>query len=314
LNNYQVKQIIRHDGPNTHIIKNTTPTIGGLVIVISVVISTMLWAKLNNKFIIWFLIGTLYFGGLGFYDDYLKFKRKNSKGLVAKQKILLQIAFAIALSCYLFFFPVNKYFATLVMIPFVKNSFVQLYFLYYILIIVIIVGSSNAVNLTDGLDGLAIGNVIIVACTFAIITYFSDICNITKFLHIIYIEQCQEMSIYLLSIVGAGLGFLWYNAYPAEIFMGDTGSLVLGGVLGMTSVFLKQEFLLIIVGGVFVIESISVILQVVFYKISGGNRIFKMAPLHHHFELLGLHEIKITIRFWIIGIILAILALILVYL
>ncbi|MDR0915441.1 MAG: phospho-N-acetylmuramoyl-pentapeptide-transferase [Endomicrobium sp.] len=308
--NYKVKQIIRHDGPSTHIMKKTTPTIGGIVIIISVIISTVLLADLNNKFIIWFLIGTIYFGCLGFFDDYLKYKRNSSKGISAKHKMLIQIVFASCVACYLFFFPVNLYFATLVVIPFFNNLFIQLSFLYYILAIIIIVGSSNAVNLTDGLDGLAIGNVIIVAFTFSIITYCSGIFDITKVLHIVYISQCQEISIYLMSIVGAGLGFLWYNSYPAEIFMGDTGSLFLGGVLGMTSLFLKQELLLVIVGGVFVIEAISVLLQVYFYKQTCGKRIFKMAPLHHHFELLGLNETKITIRFWIIGIILAVFSLI----
>jgi phospho-N-acetylmuramoyl-pentapeptide-transferase len=269
-----------------------------------------MWANLSNLFIIWLFIGTIYFGCLGFYDDYLKFKKNNSKGISVKNKILVQIIFSSIFSFYLFCFPVNKYFTTLVIIPFFKNYIVHFSFLYYILTIIIIVGSSNAVNLTDGLDGLAIGNVIIVACTFVIITYCSGIFELAKTLHIIYIAQCQEISIYLLSIVGAGLGFLWYNSYPAEIFMGDTGSLFLGGILGMISLFLKQELLLIILGGVFVIESISVILQVYYYKYTGGNRIFKMAPLHHHFELLGLHETKITIRFWIIGIILSMLSLI----
>jgi phospho-N-acetylmuramoyl-pentapeptide-transferase len=309
---YKVNQVVRNDGPKTHIIKNSTPTIGGIIILISVFISTILWARIDNKFIILLLSGTLYFGCLGLYDDYLKLKSHNSKGLNVKTKFLAQIFFACFISFYLFIFPVNKEFSTIVLIPFFKNYLIQLSYLYYMLLLIIIIGSSNAVNLTDGLDGLAVGNVTIIACIFSIIAYLTGTFHFAQLLHIIYIPQIREISVFLLSIVGASLGFLWYNSYPAEIFMGDTGSLFLGGVIGMTALFIKQELLLIILGGVFVVETMSVMLQVFCYK-KLGRRIFKMAPLHHHFELQGVHEIKITIRFWILGIICAILSLISIF-
>jgi phospho-N-acetylmuramoyl-pentapeptide-transferase len=304
---FKIKQVVRTDGPSTHLSKKGTPTMGGLIILLSVVISVLLWARLDNRFIIWLLIGSIWFGFLGFCDDFLKLKRRNTKGLSARGKLLGQTLFAAVLAAYLNFFPQNPEFATLVNIPYVKSFFINFSFLYMVLVMVIIVGSSNAVNLTDGLDGLAIGNIVIVAFTLALFAYFAGHVKIAEYLKIINVSGAGEISEFLSAVIGAGLGFLWYNAHPAQVFMGDTGSLFLGGILGMSSVFIKQEIILVLLGGVFVAEALSVIIQVSHYK-STKKRIFKMAPLHHHFEMLGLSETKVTIRFWIIGIILAILS------
>jgi phospho-N-acetylmuramoyl-pentapeptide-transferase len=307
LANFKIKQIIRANGPTTHLSKNGTPTMGGLIIILSVITSTCLWARLDNRFIIWLLIGSAWLGFLGFCDDYLKLKKKNSKGLSVKVKLFGQTIFAAALAAYLSFFPSNSEFATSVNIPFFKSFFINFSFLYAIFVIVIIVGSSNAVNLTDGLDGLAIGNITIAAFTLALFAYFASHFQIANYLKIINVSGSGEISVFLFAVVGAGLGFLWYNSHPAEVFMGDTGSLFLGGVLGITSVFIKQELILALLGGVFIAEALSVLIQIFYYKRT-GKRIFKMAPLHHHFEMLGLSETKVTIRFWITGIILAILS------
>jgi phospho-N-acetylmuramoyl-pentapeptide-transferase len=304
---FKVKQVVRVDGPSTHLSKKETPTMGGLVILLSVVISVLLWARLDNRFIIWLLIGSVWFGFLGFYDDFLKLKRRNTKGLSVRWKLLGQILFAAILAVYLSFFPQNPEFTTLVNIPYVKSFFINFSFLYMILVVIIIVGSSNAVNLTDGLDGLAIGNIIIVAFTLALFAYFTGHAKIADYLKIVNVSGACEISVFLCAVIGAGLGFLWYNAHPAQIFMGDAGSLFLGATLGISSVFIKQEIIFVLLGGIFVVEALSVIIQVSYYKRT-KKRIFKMAPLHHHFEMLGLSETKVTIRFWIIGIILAILS------
>ena len=307
LRKFKIKQVVRSDGPKTHLVKNGTPTMGGLIILLSVITSTLLWTKLDNRFIIWLLTGTVWLGFLGFCDDYLKLKKENSDGLSAKAKLFGQIIFATSLVAYLSFFPSNPDFATLVNVPFLKNFFINFSFLYTVFAIIIVVGSSNAVNLTDGLDGLAIGNITIVAFTLALFAYFSGHFQIANYLKIIHVSGAGEISVFLFAVVGTGLGFLWYNSHPAEIFMGDTGSLFLGGVLGMTSVFIKQELILVLLGGVFVVEALSVLMQVFYYKRT-KKRILKMAPIHHHFELLGLSEAKVTMRFWIVGIILAILS------
>jgi phospho-N-acetylmuramoyl-pentapeptide-transferase len=307
LANFKIKQIVRTNGPTTHLSKNGTPTMGGLIIILSVITSTFLWAKLDNRFIVWLLIGSVWLGFLGFCDDYLKLNKKNSKGLSVKGKLFGQTIFAAALATYLSFSPSNPEFATLVNVPFFKSFFINFSFLYTIFVIVIIVGSSNAVNLTDGLDGLAIGNITIAAFTLALFAYFAGHFQIANYLKIINVSGSGEISVFLFAVVGAGLGFLWYNSHPAEVFMGDTGSLFLGGVLGITSVFIKQELILALLGGVFIAEALSVLIQVSYYKRT-KKRIFKMAPLHHHFEMLGLSETKVTIRFWIAGVILAILS------
>jgi phospho-N-acetylmuramoyl-pentapeptide-transferase len=307
LSRFKVKQIVRIDGPSTHLSKKGTPTMGGLIILLSIVISVLLWARLDNRFIIWLLIGAILFGFLGFCDDFLKLRKSNTKGLSARGKLLGQALFATVLAIYLCFFPQNSEFTTLVSVPYIKNFFINFSFLYVILVMVIVVGSSNAVNLTDGLDGLAIGNIIIVAFTLALFAYFAGHVKIANYLKIINVSGAGEISIFLSAVVGAGLGFLWYNSHPAQVFMGDTGSLFLGGILGMSSVFIKQELILVLLGGIFVTEALSVIIQVYYYKRT-KKRIFRMAPLHHHFEVLGLSETKVTIRFWIIGIMLAILS------
>jgi phospho-N-acetylmuramoyl-pentapeptide-transferase len=309
---FKIKQVIRTDGPSTHLSKKGTPTAGGLIMLLSVVISTLLWARLDNRFIIWLLIGSIWFGFLGFCDDFLKLKKRNTKGLSEGLsviwKLLGQAIFAVALATYLNFFPQNQEFATLVNIPYVKNFFINFSFLYIAFVVAIVVGSSNAVNLTDGLDGLAIGNIVIVTFILALFAYFAGHVKIADYLKIINVFGAGEVSVFLCAIIGAGLGFLWYNAPPAQVFMGDTGSLFLGGILGISSVFIKQEVIFVLLGGIFVAEALSVIIQVFRYKMT-KTRIFKMAPLHHHFEMLGITETKVTIRFWIIGIILAILSL-----
>ncbi|MDR3275271.1 MAG: phospho-N-acetylmuramoyl-pentapeptide-transferase [Endomicrobium sp.] len=307
LKSFKIKQVVRTNGPATHLNKSGTPTMGGLLILLSVVTSTLLWTKLDNRFIICLLIGTLWLGFLGFCDDYLKLKEKSSKGLSAKSKLFAQTVFAAVFATYLNFFPSNPDFATLVNVPFLKSFFLNFSFLYVAFVIVIVVGSSNAVNLTDGLDGLAIGNITIAVFTLALFAYFAGHFQIANYLKIIPVSGAGEISVFLFAVVGAGLGFLWYNSHPAEIFMGDTGSLFLGGILGMASVLIKQELILVLLGGVFVVEALSVLIQVYYYKRT-KKRIFKMSPLHHHFEMLGLSETKVTIRFWIISVILAILS------
>jgi phospho-N-acetylmuramoyl-pentapeptide-transferase len=307
LEKFKVKQVVRDNGPSAHLYKKETPTMGGFIILLSVLISVILWAKLDNRFIMWLLAGSVWFGFLGFCDDFLKLKRKNTKGLSAYEKLSGQTVFAAAVATYLSFFPQNPEFSTSVCIPYLKSFFVNFSFLYSLLVILIVVGSSNAVNLTDGLDGLAVGNIIIVAFALALFAYFAGHIKIAGYLKIINVSGAGEISVFLSAVVGAGLGFLWYNSHPAQVFMGDTGSLFLGGILGMSSLFIKQEIILVLLGGVFVAEALSVIIQIFYYK-KTKKRFFKMAPLHHHFEMIGLSESKVTIRFWIVGIILAILS------
>jgi phospho-N-acetylmuramoyl-pentapeptide-transferase len=298
---------VRIDGPATHLSKNGTPTMGGLLILLSVITSTLLWARLDNRFILWLLAGTLWLGFLGFYDDYLKLRKRDSNGLSVKGKIFGQTVFSAVLAVYLNFFPSNSKFATLVNVPFIKSFFINFSFFYVLFVVIVVVGSSNAVNLTDGLDGLAVGNIIIVAFSLALFAYFAGHLRIANYLKIINVSGAGEISIFLFAVVGSSLGFLWYNSYPSEIFMGDTGSLFLGGVLGMSSLFIKQELVLVLLGGVFVVEVLSVLVQIFYYKRT-GKKLFKMAPFHHHYEILGLPETKVTVRFWIVGIILAILS------
>ncbi len=307
LKKYKIGQVVRDDGPKTHQVKSGTTTMGGIIILLSLLISTVLWARLDNHFILWLIAATMYFGMIGFFDDYLKLVKKNPKGLSAKKKLLLQSIFAIGVIAYLYFYPTNEQFATSLNIPYLKTTFVELSFLYFVLIFFVIVGSSNAVNLTDGLDGLATGNIIIAAVTLAIFSYLIGHSHISSYLKVPYVAGAGEISVFLMALFGSGLGFLWYNSYPAEIFMGDTGSLCLGGLLGLTAVFIKQELILFILGGIFVAEALSVMIQVSVFKRT-QKRVFRMAPLHHHFELGGLAETKVTIRFWIIGIVLAIIS------
>jgi len=303
----QFVQTIREDGPKTHLSKQNTPTMGGVVILISTIIASLLSARLN-RFVIWCILTILYLGLLGFIDDYLKIIKKHSRGVSPKYKLLFQLIFALSLCFYLYLNPSNFRYSTYLHIPYLKEAFINLGIGYFIFTILTFVGASNGINLTDGLDGLAIGNIIFVSITYAILSYVAGNFKLASYLKLIYVPGAGELTVVLACLVGVSLGFLWYNSYPASIFMGDTGSLFLGGLIGIIAIFIKQEILLAIAGGVFVVEALSVILQVGYYKRT-KRRIFLMAPLHHHYELKGYHEAKIITRFWIISILLSIIAL-----
>ena len=301
----QVKQQIRDDGPASHSTKAGTPTMGGTLIILALSLSTLLLADIANPYVLLALFGTLGFGAVGFADDYLKLTRKNSKGLPPRWKLLGQFAVAFIVALALYYIPK---FSTEIGIPFVKNIHPNLGVLYIPFAMMVIVGASNAVNLTDGLDGLATGPVMIAAGTYAIIAYLAGNLKYAEYLQIPYVAGTGELMVFCAAIVAAGLGFLWYNAYPAQMFMGDVGSLALGAALGMVAAMTKNEILLIIVGGVFVIEALSVIFQVVSYKLR-RKRVFLMAPIHHHYELKGWPEPQIIVRFWIISFICAVVGL-----
>ncbi|MBW1650353.1 MAG: phospho-N-acetylmuramoyl-pentapeptide-transferase [Deltaproteobacteria bacterium] len=305
LKKVQIKQFIREEGPRSHQIKAGTPTMGGLLILFSIVTSTLLWADLTNKYIVILIVTAIIFGLIGFIDDYSKQVKKKNKGLSAKSKFLLQTLIGILIGILIWLTPD---FSTKITFPFFKNFTPDFGILHILFAAFVIVGSSNAVNLTDGLDGLAIGLVIITGATYMLFAYVTGHINIAEYLQINYVPGCGEVAVFCGALAGAGLGFLWFNTYPAQIFMGDTGSLSLGALIGAIAVITKQEFILVIVGGLFVLEALSVIIQVSFFKISNGKRLFKMAPLHHHFELKGWAEPKIIARFWIISIILALIS------
>ena len=301
----QIGQYIREDGPESHYDKAGTPTMGGTLIVTAIAVSILLWADLANYYI-WIVLFVLVgYGLVGFMDDYLMLVKKRSKGLTVRNKFLLQSILALITGFLVYMTPD---FSTQVTIPFFKNFSPDFGWGYAIFAAVVIVGASNAVNLTDGLDGLAIGPVIVAASTYMIFAYVAGHIKISNYLQINYVAGSGELTIFCGALAGAGLGFLWFNAYPAQIFMGDVGSLSLGAALGAIAVITKQEILLILVGGLFVIEALSVIFQVGYFKMTSGRRIFKMAPLHHHFELKGWPEPKVIVRFWIIAIALALLA------
>ena len=306
LRQMQVGQFIREDGPETHYKKSGTPTMGGVLIIGAVVAATLLWANLTNFYIWVALLVIVGFGAIGFADDYLMQVKKRSKGLGAREKFLLQTILATV--CGVLFYA-HADFSTQVTVPFLKNIQPDLGWGYILFTILVVVGASNAVNLTDGLDGLAIGPLIIVAATYMVFAYVTGHVKFAEYLQINYVAGVGEISIFCGALVGAGLGFLWFNAYPAQVFMGDVGSLALGSSMGAIAIITKQEILLVLVGGLFVIETLSVIFQVGFFKLTHGRRIFKMAPLHHHFELKGWPEPKVIVRFWIIAIALALVAL-----
>ncbi len=300
-------QPIREDGPKWHDKKAGTPTMGGLMILISVTISSFLWCDLTNPYVWIIMIVTLGFGLLGFTDDYSKLKKNNSKGVSGKRKLIAQALIAlIAVSAIIYIAPNNI--DHHIAIPFFKSLLINFGIFYIPFTLVVIIGASNAVNLTDGLDGLAIVPIMIAAGCFGLIAYFSGNVIYSNYLHINYTPGTGEMIVFCSAIVASSLGFLWYNAPPAAVFMGDTGSLSMGGALGTISVITKHEIVLAIIGGLFVVEAISVIIQVGSFKLT-GKRVFKMAPIHHHFEHLGWSEPKIVIRFWIIAILLGILGL-----
>ncbi len=309
LSERKVGQMQRIDGPKSHLAKQGTPTMGGVLIFLAVIASTFLWMRPDNRFTWLLLLVTLCLTAIGFWDDYLKLIKKNAKGAPSKAKFLIQVLVGLSVTAYLAVHPPNGAFVTLLNIPYGKELFIDAGALYFVLATLMIVGSSNAVNLTDGLDGLAAGTVIFCALTYAVIAYTAGNIKLAYYLRIVYVEGAGEISIYLAGLIGACLGFLWFNAYPAQIFMGDTGSLFLGGIIAVVALCVKQELLLPIIGGVFVLETLSVILQMASFKFRGGKRIFRMAPIHHHFELSGLAEPKVTVRFWIVSIVLMLAAL-----
>lgn len=301
LKEFQLNQQIRTEGPTSHHAKAGTPTMGGLIIIAAVLIPTILWADLSNRFI-WIVIFTaLSFGAIGFMDDYIKISKRRSMGLTVKNKFALQILCSALIGFFLFYLSrTTDYYDTRLTFPFIKWWQPELGALYVLLVIMVVVGASNAVNLTDGLDGLAIGSVLIASAAYTALAYISGHAVFSEYLRIAFLKHAGELTVFGGALVGASIGFLWYNAYPAEVFMGDVGSLALGAVIGTIAVLIKQEFLLVIVGGLFVLEALSVIIQVAYFKLT-RKRIFLMAPLHHHFELKGWREPKVIIRFWILA-------------
>ncbi len=302
LKEMQVKQFIYTEALSSHEKKAGTPTMGGILIIFSIILSTFLWADLTNYYIWILIVVTLSYGAIGFIDDFFKLTKKRNKGLSAKCKFLIQVVGALFIGILVYSVPG---FSTKVTLPFLKNISPDLGMGYILFAALIITATSNAVNLTDGLDGLAIGSLIVAGGTYMIFTYVTGNIKIAEYLQINYVSGCGEVTVFCGALVGAGIGFLWFNTYPAEIFMGDTGSLSLGAVIGAIAVITKQELMLIVLGGLFVIEALSVIMQVGFFKATNGKRIFKIAPLHHHFEAKGIPEPKIIVRFWLIAIALA---------
>ncbi|MBU0575876.1 MAG: phospho-N-acetylmuramoyl-pentapeptide-transferase [Proteobacteria bacterium] len=305
LHELQIGQTIREDGPDSHLAKKGTPTMGGILIIFAVTISTLLWANLTVGYIWLVIMVTVGFGLIGFLDDYRKLTQQNSRGVPGKIRLAAEIAIAAFVGIVLYMKPG---FNAQVTIPFFKTALPNLGWGYVLLSTFIIVGAANAVNLSDGLDGLAIGPAITCFMTYLLFAYFAGNIKIAAYLQIPYVAGTGELAIFCGAIVGAGIGFLWYNTYPAQVFMGDVGSLSLGGALGTLAILTKQEILLAIAGGIFVLETFSVIFQVGWFKISNGKRIFRMAPLHHHFELKGWAEPKVIVRFWIISVLLALVA------
>lgn len=305
LRRMQIGQEVRDDGPQSHFSKKGTPTMGGILIVGALLISVLLWADLSNRYVWMVLLSLLANGGIGFIDDYLKVIKKRSKGLSARQKFLLQLGVGTALALWYVGMGGGD---GRIGVPFMKSLNPDLGILLLPFLVSVIVGSANAVNLTDGLDGLAVGPTIVVGLTFVVISYLVGHHVFASYLKVMEVPGAGELAVVMGALVGAALGFLWFNTYPAQMFMGDTGSLAIGGVIGMTAIVTRQELLLLLVGGIFVAEAVSVILQVGSYKLR-KKRIFRMAPLHHHFELGGLTEPKVIVRFWIVSVVLALIAL-----
>lgn len=308
LASYKVGQPVRDDGPKSHFSKAGTPTMGGVLVIAAISIATLLWTDLTNSYV-WIMLFTLWsFASIGFYDDYQKLVKKNPKGLPARWKYFWQSLAAIIIICALFMNTHDESYTKL-LIPFFKDLFIELGPLYLLLAYFVIVGASNAVNLTDGLDGLAITSVVLVGGALGVFAYVTSHAFFADYLFIPFIVQSSEMAIFAAALVGAGLGFLWFNAYPAQVFMGDVGSLSLGAVLGVLAIMVKQEIILFIMGGIFVAETVSVILQVASFKLT-KKRIFRMAPLHHHYELKGWPEPKVMVRFCILTLMLVLLGLV----
>jgi phospho-N-acetylmuramoyl-pentapeptide-transferase len=307
LNEYQIGQNVRDDGPETHLSKSGTPTMGGLLILVSIAVSTLCWADLSNRFIAVVLLVTLAFGVVGWVDDYRKVVEQNPKGLPGRYKYFWQSVIGLVAAMYLYQSATSPA-ETQLIIPFIKDVTINLGWMYVVLSYFVIVGSSNAVNLTDGLDGLAILPTVLVAGALMIFAYTTGHIYFAEYLGIPYIKGVGEVAIFCAAIVGSGLGFLWFNTYPAQVFMGDIGALALGAALGVVAIVVRQELVLFIMGGVFVMETVSVILQVGSFKLT-GKRIFNMAPLHHHYELKGWPEPRVIVRFWIVTVILVLIGL-----
>jgi phospho-N-acetylmuramoyl-pentapeptide-transferase len=323
LREMQVKQYIRAEGPQRHHAKAGTPTMGGVLIVAAIVIPTLLWADLRNPYVLLALGATMSFGAIGFIDDYNKVVRRRNLGLTAKAKFGFQVLTCVIVGGVLLGLQTHGDYSTQLSVPFLKKLHPQLvidallgreyiwplaYLPFVVFLVLVIVGTSNAVNLTDGLDGLAIGCVLVSSAALTVLTYLSSHARFAEYLEIQKIPAAGDLVIFCGSVVGASLGFLWYNAHPAEMFMGDVGSLALGGAIGTVAVIIKQEILLLSIGGVFVLEALSVIIQVGSFKLT-GKRVFRMAPLHHHFELIGWSESKIIVRFWIVALVFALFSL-----
>lgn len=323
LRELQIGQFIREEGPESHQAKAGTPTMGGVLIVLATVVPTLLWADLGNPFVLLTLFAMLGFGAIGFVDDYSKVAMRNNRGMSGRRKLFLQVLISIGVATALLLLATFRAYSTQLAMPFLKNfkpdlvihallTHQYLWPLAFVpflgFVALVITGASNAVNLTDGLDGLAIGCTVIAAGALTVITYVSSNFRFATYLEIQYIPRVGELTVFCGALMGAALGFLWYNAHPADVFMGDVGSLALGGALGVVAVIIKQEILLFFVGGVFVIEALSVILQVASFRLT-GKRIFRMSPLHHHFELAGWSESKIIVRFWIAALVFALFSL-----
>ena len=312
---YQIGETIRKTGPESHLKKEGTPTMGGIIILLAIILPTILWAKIDNKHILLILMATIWMGGIGFLDDYLKIVKKYSRGLIARYKLTGQITLGLIVGIIIIKYPDVTQHATAISIPFVANGTLDVgWFVYLLLSVLVITGTSNAVNITDGLDGLATGLIAIATLVFGAISYATGRLDYSNYLNIIYLPGSGELFVFCLAMIGASIGFLWFNANPAKVFMGDTGSLAMGAALGTLAVLVKKEILLFLIGGVFVVESFSVMLQIYYFKYTKkkygeGRRLLRMAPLHHHFELAGWNENHVVVRFWIIGILLALISL-----
>ncbi|MCP4230207.1 MAG: phospho-N-acetylmuramoyl-pentapeptide-transferase [bacterium] len=304
-----IEERIREDTPDRHQSKAGTPTMGGVLIVVGTLVPTLLWADIKSP-CVWMVVGiTFALGLLGFFDDWLKVVKKKPLGLLGRYKFITQAIFAFAIGTLVYLFPLANGMTTVITFPFFKELAVDIGLFYIVFVAFTITATTNAVNLTDGLDGLAAGSVLFAAGAFGIICYVTSHAYFADYLDLMQIIGTSELVIFCAAMVGAIMGFLWFNSYPAQIFMGDTGSLALGGGLGTVAILAKQELTLVFIGGIFVIETVSVISQVAYFKLTGGKRIFRMSPLHHHYELLGLDESKIVVRFWIIAAIFAVIGL-----
>jgi phospho-N-acetylmuramoyl-pentapeptide-transferase len=307
LSRYQISQTVRNDGPQSHLSKAGTPTMGGALILIVIFSTTLLWGDLSNRYVWTVLIVTMAFGAIGWIDDYLKISRRNSRGLIARWKYLWQSVFGLGAAVFLYL-TADQPAETELIVPFFKEIAIPLGVSYIVIAYFVIVGTSNAVNLTDGLDGLAIMPTVMVGAALGLIAYLVGNVQFSEYLQIPYIPDAGELAIFCGALIGSGLGFLWFNTYPAQVFMGDVGALALGAALGVVAVIVRHEIVLFIMGGLFVLETVSVILQVASFKLT-GKRIFRMAPLHHHFELKGWPEPRVIVRFWIITLVLVLVGL-----